>query len=306
MRISTQASAQKSQKCNTIELSATHRPTPSRPLSRILLWTPSRTPAKASVSLVTDWIARLKRSSAFDDSNQGSECSHRHSQLTSRCSTTGAGSSTTSTMALQIDEAELLKAYHLDTLEPTTCTPPRLKPMTRRTLLPPGVADEPDPSVSARRWPPFAAYPRTSRRRHPCRPKPSTPRYSSPPSTPMLTFADLSRGIQHLKSSIDQRSEALNVLVEDNFDRFVAVKATTDGVYREMRETESGPLQPQADYGVANLNQILANASAKADQVFMPVLENNLKTIKLRSTLACSSGRNSSSTYPARCRNPSS
>ena len=102
---------------------------------------------------------------------------------------------------------------------------------------------------------------------------------------PDATFADLSHGIQHLKNSIDQRSEALKVLVEENFDRFVAVKATTDGVYREMRDTQSGPLHPTADYGVASLNAILTNASAKADQVFMPVLENNLKTIQLRSTL---------------------
>lgn len=71
---------------------------------------------------------------------------------------------------------------------------------------------------------------------------------------PNAAFKDLSRGRENVKDALEQRSEALKVLVEAEFDRFVGVKAATEGVYQEMKQ---GPLASGSDYGVSSLKTTL-------------------------------------------------
>ncbi|CAG8478107.1 13674_t:CDS:10 [Acaulospora morrowiae] len=96
-------------------------------------------------------------------------------------------------------------------------------------------------------------------------------------------YEDLLRGAEMLRYTLDQKSEALRNLVQDNFDRFVSAKTTIDTVYDEMKAQS---LNEDSEYGVKVLNRALSEASNKVEQIFGPVLVNRSKAEKIRSTLS--------------------
>ncbi|GAA6006556.1 hypothetical protein JCM10207_004971 [Rhodosporidiobolus poonsookiae] len=100
---------------------------------------------------------------------------------------------------------------------------------------------------------------------------------------PNATFKDLNVGREKLKESLEQRSGALKLLVEAEWDRFVGVKAATETVFEEMKD--GGPLTPGADYGVKAMRETLKSASSRAETVFQPILDARTKAERLKSTL---------------------
>ncbi|KAF0492794.1 exocyst complex component Sec5-domain-containing protein [Gigaspora margarita] len=97
------------------------------------------------------------------------------------------------------------------------------------------------------------------------------------------SYNDLLSGAELLRYTLDQKSEALRNLVQDNFDRFVSAKNTIDTVYGEMK---TQCLNADNDYGVRGLDNTLSEAINRAEQVFGPVLVNRNKAEKIRSTLS--------------------
>ncbi|CAG8479390.1 21874_t:CDS:10 [Gigaspora rosea] len=97
------------------------------------------------------------------------------------------------------------------------------------------------------------------------------------------SYNDLLGGAELLRYTLDQKSEALRNLVQDNFDRFVSAKNTIDTVYGEMK---TQCLNADNDYGVRGLDNALSEAINRAEQVFGPVLVNRNKAEKIRSTLS--------------------
>ncbi|CAG8725556.1 12868_t:CDS:2, partial [Racocetra fulgida] len=69
------------------------------------------------------------------------------------------------------------------------------------------------------------------------------------------SYKDLLGGAERLRYTLDQKSEALRNLVQNNFDRFVSAKNTIDTVYGEMK-TKS--LNVDNDYGVRGLDNALS------------------------------------------------
>ncbi|POW17792.1 hypothetical protein PSHT_06230 [Puccinia striiformis] len=109
-----------------------------------------------------------------------------------------------------------------------------------------------------------------------------TQRLSYPLSILTRSFSDLKKGGARLRESLEQRSEALKILVESEFDRFVSVKVAHEAVYEQMK---AGPLKPECDYGTADLKESLRLGTSKAIRFIHPFWRTEKKAERLRSTL---------------------
>ncbi|PWW76845.1 hypothetical protein C7212DRAFT_351691 [Tuber magnatum] len=96
----------------------------------------------------------------------------------------------------------------------------------------------------------------------------------------------LQQGLDNLSTSIAQKSGSLKLLVESNFDRFVAAKGTIEGVYKEMKENSFLDRDRESEWGVGKIRSYLNDAGAKADEVFGPAMKGRGREEGLRLALA--------------------
>ncbi|KAJ2878711.1 Exocyst complex component S5, partial [Coemansia asiatica] len=97
------------------------------------------------------------------------------------------------------------------------------------------------------------------------------------------TYADMVQGARLLRESVSQGTEALKILVHNNFDRFVDARNKIDLLYGEMK---SRSLNEEAEYGTKAFSQSLQGATKRADEIYNPIIERRARAEKIRSTLS--------------------
>ncbi|KAJ1732540.1 Exocyst complex component S5 [Coemansia biformis] len=97
------------------------------------------------------------------------------------------------------------------------------------------------------------------------------------------SYGDLVQGARLLRESVSQGTEALKILVHNNFDRFVDARSKIDLLYDEMKKRS---LNDQAEYGTRAFNQSLQSTTRKADDIYSPIIDRRARAEKIRSTLS--------------------
>ncbi|KAJ2760440.1 Exocyst complex component S5, partial [Coemansia nantahalensis] len=97
------------------------------------------------------------------------------------------------------------------------------------------------------------------------------------------SYGDLVQGARLLRESVSQGTEALKILVHNNFDRFVDARSKIDLLYDEMKKRS---LNDQAEYGTRAFNQSLQSTTRKANEIYSPIIDRRARAEKIRSTLS--------------------
>lgn len=96
-------------------------------------------------------------------------------------------------------------------------------------------------------------------------------------------YADLAQGTRLLRESVSQGTEALKILVHNNFDSFVDARNKIDLLYEEMK---SRSLNESAEYGTRAFSLALQDTTRRADEIYNPIIDRRARVEKIRSTLS--------------------
>ncbi|OLY81074.1 Exocyst complex component SEC5A [Smittium mucronatum] len=97
------------------------------------------------------------------------------------------------------------------------------------------------------------------------------------------SYSDLIHGAKALRLAMSHRSEALKVLVKNNFGRFVEAKNKIDLLYDEMKTHSFGQDQ---EYGTKKFQDAIKKCTDNAEKIYNPIISRRNKADKIRSTLS--------------------
>jgi exocyst complex component 2 len=96
------------------------------------------------------------------------------------------------------------------------------------------------------------------------------------------TYTNLVNSLDYLESSITEHSEALRVLVESDYDRFVKSKSLLDSVFEQIKNTG---FNSEHEWGLECVKSLLDDSNAKATVIMKPVMDNQTKEDRLKAAL---------------------
>ncbi|OMJ20065.1 ER lumen protein-retaining receptor [Smittium culicis] len=97
------------------------------------------------------------------------------------------------------------------------------------------------------------------------------------------SYTELIHGAKALRLAMSHRSEALKVLVKNNFGRFVEAKNKIDLLYEEMKNHSFGE---DDEFGTNKFQNAIKKCTDNAEKIYNPIISRRNKADKIRSTLS--------------------